>query len=94
LLQIPEVEKPAELLSRGGCWFVSDYVAVHLGVEKNEFIPARKAHPAFQVARLDVIRSRLEGAGYACTQEETLLDFTRFYSQDPFGNRIEFLEKN
>ena len=44
LLGIPEIAKPPELAKRGGAWFESGAVKVHLGVEP-DFRPARKAHP-------------------------------------------------
>ena len=48
LLGLPEQPKPPELAKRGGCWFESDRVKVHCGVE-TPFAPARKAHIAFRV---------------------------------------------
>ena len=45
LLGMVEVPKPSELAKRGGCWFESGSVQIHLGVEK-DFRPAKKAHPA------------------------------------------------
>ena len=39
LLGISEVAKPPHLAARGGCWFESGCVKVHLGVEEN-FAPA------------------------------------------------------
>src|SRR5919106_123552 len=49
LLGIPRVAKPLYLEARGGCWFESAEVRMHLGVEE-EFCPARKAHPALLVS--------------------------------------------
>jgi len=49
LLGMTEIPKPPELANRGGCWFASASVQVHLGVEA-EFRPAKKAHPAFRCA--------------------------------------------
>jgi hypothetical protein len=46
LLGICEKPKPQHLAMRGGCWFETAQVKVHLGVEP-DFVPARKAHPAF-----------------------------------------------
>ena len=43
-----------ELAKRGGAWFQSGNVQLHLGVEK-DFRPARKAHPAFIVDNLDAL---------------------------------------
>ncbi len=48
-LGLHEVPKPANLAVRGGAWFESEHVAIHLGVEK-DFRPARKAHVAFLVS--------------------------------------------
>ena len=45
LLGMKEVPKPPELARRGGCWFESGGVQLHLGVE-SDFRPAKKAHPA------------------------------------------------
>ena len=91
LLGFREVAKPAELAARGGVWFENEMVRVHLGVEKT-FQPARKAHPAFQVAGLEGLRSILSGANVDITPDSALPGYNRFYAQDPFGNRLEFLE--
>lgn len=91
LLGIPQVEKPERLRSRGGCWFESDVVRVHLGVEQ-PFVPARKAHPAFVVEDLVSLRERLATAGVPVVDDLPLPGFDRFYTEDPFGNRLEFLQ--
>jgi catechol 2,3-dioxygenase-like lactoylglutathione lyase family enzyme len=59
LLGMERVPKPEHLVARGGCWFRSGGVELHLGVEE-DFRPARKAHPAFLVEDLADVRSRLE----------------------------------
>ena len=45
LCGMTEIPKPTELAKRGGCWFRSGQVEIHLGVEQ-DFRPAAKAHPA------------------------------------------------
>jgi catechol 2,3-dioxygenase-like lactoylglutathione lyase family enzyme len=90
LLGIPRVPKPANLERRGGCWFRSASVEIHLGVEE-PFAPARKAHPALLVDDLDVLRRRLTEAGCPMSIDEPLDGHDRFYVNDPFGNRIECL---
>ncbi len=90
-LGIPERTKPANLIARGGCWFECGALRLHLGVEP-EFRPARKAHPAFLVEDLAALRTRLEAAGHATREDEPLAGYRRFYADDPFGNRLEFLE--
>lgn len=91
LLGIPEVPKPPHLAKRGGCWFERGPLKVHLGVEKN-FRPAGKAHPAFRVADLAVLTTRLTEAGFSITEDEPLAGYERCYVDDPFGNRIELME--
>ena len=48
VLGLEEAPKPPELAGRGGRWFRSGPVEVHLGVEER-FVPATKAHPALLV---------------------------------------------
>ena len=91
LLGIPEVAKPPQLAARGGCWFESRSVKVHLGVEEN-FAPAKKAHPAFIVQDLATLSRRLEAAGYELKVDQPLEGFQRRYVSDPFGNRIELMQ--
>jgi len=91
LLGFDEVAKPAELAARGGVWFENETVRVHLGVE-HSFQPARKAHPAFQVRDLAALRLVLLDGNVKITPDSALPGYNRFYAQDPFGNRLEFLE--
>ncbi|MFF2094164.1 VOC family protein [Paenibacillus sp. NPDC058174] len=93
LLGWQELEKPAELQKRGGVWFQCGPHQVHIGVQP-EFIPARKAHPAFGVKGIAALQSWLRAHGV-----ETIADDSRqgegaerFYAHDPFGNRLEFIE--
>jgi catechol 2,3-dioxygenase-like lactoylglutathione lyase family enzyme len=92
LLGLSEVEKPDNLKKRGGCWFEKGAIKVHLGVEK-DFRPARKAHPAFLVEDLAALVARLEQAGVAARRDEALPGYDRVHVDDPFGNRIELMEK-
>ena len=88
-----EIPKPAELAKRGGAWFQSERVQVHLGVEA-DFKPARKAHPAFIVSDLDALILKVQAAGYDTDTSQPPLDgYKRAHVFDPFGNRIELMEK-
>ncbi len=91
ILGLTEVPKPANLAKRGGAWFESGTLRVHLGVEA-DFRPAKKAHPAFLVQHLDAITQHLQQAGVAVVSDEPLEGYHRIYIFDPFGNRIELLE--
>lgn len=93
LLGLRELEKPAVLAARGGAWFACGAQAIHVGVE-DDFAPARKAHPAFALAtaaEVGVLAERLGGAGVDVLFDEELPGYRRFYAQDPWGNRLEFL---
>ena len=91
LLGLPRVPKPPHLEQRGGCWFESDAIKIHLGVE-DPFSPARKAHPALQVRDLSTLVEVLRAAGAEVRYDEPLEGHHRVYVDDPFGNRLELLE--
>lgn len=100
-LGLSEVEKPADLAGRGGCWFRA-YAAdgsvaaeIHVGVEE-PFAPARKAHPALGVSsrgQLEALAARIESGGgeIVWTERHTFAGYERFHTSDPFGNRVEVL---
>jgi hypothetical protein len=58
-----------------------------------QFSPARKAHPALRVApgEIDALAGRLAAAGADVLWDDTLPDLRRFFSEDPWGNRIELV---
>ena len=91
LLGIPRVPKPENLAKRGGCWFESDSVKIHLGVDP-DFRAARKAHPALLVDGLDALAARLRDSGVPVQPGEPLDGYRHVYVDDPFGNRMELLE--
>jgi catechol 2,3-dioxygenase-like lactoylglutathione lyase family enzyme len=91
ILGLPEKAKPPALAARGGVWFETPTLKIHLGVEK-DFRPARKAHPALLVEDLPALALRLRKAGCPVIDDEPLAGYRRLYTEDPFGNRIELLE--
>jgi len=91
LLGLVEIDKPAELASRGGCWFKLDGFGIHLGVDE-DFRPARKAHPAFAVTDLDALKTKMTAAGVQIKIDPATSNTKRFHAQDPFGNRLEFIQ--
>jgi catechol 2,3-dioxygenase-like lactoylglutathione lyase family enzyme len=92
LLGIPEAPKPAELAKRGGAWFENGALKVHLGVEA-DFRPARKAHPALLVTDLAELVARLKQHNVEVIEDDPLEGYFRVYIADPFGNRIELMER-
>lgn len=91
-LGLHEVAKPAALAGRGGCWFEGDGLALHLGVDP-AFRAATKAHPAFTVRGLAALRDRLTSAGIAIRDDVPINGCVRFFCDDPFDNRLEFVER-
>ncbi len=91
MLGLAEKTKPPQLVARGGCWFGNGAVTVHVGVDKN-FVPGRKAHPAFIVDDLADLETKLKQAGYKVTEDEPIAGCDRRHVEDPFGNRIELIE--
>lgn len=91
VLGLREVDKPEALRARGGVWFESGRIRLHLGVE-TPFSPARKAHPAFRVENLEQATATLRLNGLAFSSDIDLPGIRRIYVDDPFGNRIELLE--
>ena len=91
LLGFVRIPKPEPMASRGGCWFASGPVAVHLGVEA-DFRPARKAHPALVVRDLADLVAVLADHGIAVRPNPDQPAGTGFYVDDPFGNRIELMD--
>ena len=90
VLGMSEEQKPEQLAARGGCWFRAGCVHIHCGVE-SPFQPQRKAHPALLVADLDGLARTVEAARSPVRWDDTVPGRRRFYTEDPFGNRIEFV---
>jgi catechol 2,3-dioxygenase-like lactoylglutathione lyase family enzyme len=91
VLGFAEVEKPASLAARGGCWFTSGAAHIHLGAE-TDFRPARKAHVAFRVADLGKLQARVAHAGLPVRFDDAEIPgVARFFTEDYFGNRIEIV---
>jgi hypothetical protein len=88
---LKEIAKPPTLGARGGCWFECGPQQLHIGVEK-DFRPARKAHPAFVVSDLDDLRRTLLSQRMPVVDDDNLPGARRFYAEDPWGNRLEFVE--
>ncbi|WP_042224414.1 VOC family protein [Oceanobacillus manasiensis] len=91
ILGFEEVEKPVALKPNGGVWFQAGNVHIHIGTEK-AFIPAKKAHPAIHILNLDALKQHLIMYGISFKVDDKLPGAIRFYVEDPYGNRIEFLE--
>jgi catechol 2,3-dioxygenase-like lactoylglutathione lyase family enzyme len=92
LLGLAEVAKPAPLRARGGVWFELGAGQLHIGIE-DPFSPALKAHPALAVpeAAIDALAARLLAGGASVDWDYALSEVRRFFTADPWGNRIELV---
>ena len=93
ILGLEELEKPEHLRERGGVWFTCGLQQIHIGVVGN-FEPRRKGHPAFEVHHLLAWRARLRAFHVPIYEDEPLPGWSRFYTTDPWGNRLELLERS
>src|SRR3954470_12546759 len=92
-----ELPNPPLLAARGGCWFQvpgrgGPDAELHVGIEEG-FHPARKAHPAF-VVDVDATATAVGDAGHEVRWADPaeIPGRRRFHTDDPVGNRLEFLE--
>jgi catechol 2,3-dioxygenase-like lactoylglutathione lyase family enzyme len=92
VLGMSELDKPAALRDRGGVWFACGTHQLHVGIAE-EFSPATKAHPALSVAAgdLDRLAARVADAGCAVQWDDAIAGTRRFFTADPWGNRIELV---
>ena len=91
ILEFIEIAKPPELAKRGGAWFTSGAVTLHVGVDP-AFVPAKKAHPALRCADYIRVIGRLRERGIAMKPDPIPFDGRdHCYIEDPFGNRIELI---
>ncbi|EDY82430.1 hypothetical protein VDG1235_2052 [Verrucomicrobiia bacterium DG1235] len=91
ILSMQEEAKPSPLDTRGGCWFRKDHVILHIGVDP-DFKPQTKAHPAFTVSNIQTLANTFASNNYPVKWDSALPNRKRFYTTDPFGNRIEFIQ--
>jgi catechol 2,3-dioxygenase-like lactoylglutathione lyase family enzyme len=92
VLGMREEPKPPELAARGGAWFSDGTTQIHLGVDP-DFRPARKAHPALVVRGLDAYLARARAQGIRIVDDDPLPGWRRAFLDDPFGNRLELMER-
>ena len=92
ILGFVEIAKPPQMAERKSLWFVAGAVNLHLGIEP-DFTPAKRAHPAFVVEGLDKILAACDRTGISCKPDTSFNGFRRVHVFDPFGNRLELMER-
>ena len=89
VLGMTELEKPERLRHRGGAWFRSGSLEIHVGIEEG-FRPARKAHPGIAVDDVDALAEQLAASEAPIDWDDAIPGVRRFHTSDPVGNRLEF----
>lgn len=93
VLGLSEVSKPDSLAGRGGFWLQVGDSQVHVGTEEGVDRSSTKAHVAYEVVDLATCRSRLASHGISILEGPPIPGYARFECRDPFGNRVEFLQR-
>jgi catechol 2,3-dioxygenase-like lactoylglutathione lyase family enzyme len=93
LLEIKEIEKPDNLKPRGGFWLQAGSEQVHVGTEEGVDRHRTKAHVAYRVSDLDSWRKKLLARNIEILEGLPIPGADRFEFRDPFGNRVEFIQR-
>jgi len=96
LLGLIPLERPANTDSGNpGAWYQCGVQQLHLTTEKDASMVNRNSrrHPAFRVTSLAALRQRLESAGIEIVAGNRFPGQERFFVRDPWGNRLEFVER-
>lgn len=91
VLGFTEVAKPTELADSNGAWFETGSIKLHLGIDPN-FTPATKAHPAMLVDDLESLVKLLETRDVPYSAGVAINGQARIFVNDPYGNRLEFMQ--
>lgn len=92
-LGLKEIPKPESLQGRGGFWLEIGAFQIHVGTEPDFDRTKTKAHLAYQVENLAGWREKLQEKGIKILEGVPIPGYDRFEFRDPFGNRVEFLQK-
>jgi len=92
LLGLTRLEKPEGTGESRGAWFAAGNVQLHVGIQLQGFQPATKSHVGFVVADLERMKVLLKGDGRSVKDGGRIPGFRRIFSEDPAGNRLEFLQ--
>ncbi|MEP6902059.1 MAG: VOC family protein [Actinomycetota bacterium] len=93
VLGLKEIPKPEILQTRGGFWLEVGAFQVHIGTEDNARRAQSNAHVAYEVENLNAWREKLIENNVEILESIPIPFYDRFEFRDPFGNRVEFLER-
>lgn len=96
LLALAPLERPTNAdQGRPGAWLACGAQQLHLTLERGASSANRatRRHPAFRVSGLEGLRKRLMAAGVEIVAGNRFPGQERFFVYDPWGNRLEFVER-
>jgi catechol 2,3-dioxygenase-like lactoylglutathione lyase family enzyme len=89
VLDLTEIPKPQELKGRGGAWFQTGNLQMHIGIDPEGGGPKSKRHVCFLVSDLAKAKAAVMAQGVAIEEESVAEGLARFFIRDPANNRIE-----
>jgi catechol 2,3-dioxygenase-like lactoylglutathione lyase family enzyme len=89
VLGLTEIPKPEELRGRGGAWFQTGNLQMHIGIDPDGDGPKSKRHVCFLVPDLAKAKAAVTARSVAIEEESVAEGLSRFFIRDPAGNRIE-----
>src|SRR5262245_604182 len=87
-LGLRELRRPDGVDTCGGIWFDAGGLALHLSVEEERTWVDTQRHFGLGCGNVDGLKARLKAAGVQI-EEGPPVPWKRFFTYDPFGNRIE-----
>ena len=96
LLGLAPLDRPAYTDNgRPGAWLQCGPHQLHIitGAGASAENRASRRHPAFRVSDLEGLRKRLQTAGVEIIAGNRFPGQERFFVRDPWGNRLEFVER-
>jgi catechol 2,3-dioxygenase-like lactoylglutathione lyase family enzyme len=97
LLGLAPLDRPPNTDNgRPGAWLACGSQQLHIitGAGASAENRVSRRHPAFRVSDLEGLRQRLEAAEVEIVAGNRFPGQERFFVHDPWGNRLEFVERN
>jgi catechol 2,3-dioxygenase-like lactoylglutathione lyase family enzyme len=91
ILGMTEVDGEAAARAEGGCRFRCGDLEFDFDVEPGAR-SIRQTHPGTLVSDIDALAAKLGERGVAVEWDDKFPGYRRFYTRDPLGNRLQFLQ--
>jgi catechol 2,3-dioxygenase-like lactoylglutathione lyase family enzyme len=92
-LGLKEIPKPKVPIKNGGFWIQLREIQIHVGEEKGVNRQSTKAHICYEVIDLHGWRKKITELKLPISEGTAIPGIDRFEFRDPFGNRVELLQK-